>query len=384
MKTILVFTVSVAFCLAAFPVSILSDACPRFACCDTTIASQVIDTTHVVRTNLQRSVVRICMPNGQSNSTGTLINNVQCGNSTPKPYVFACAHALLGADLDSMMFVFGFVSDTCVDPDPDDQSQPPSASDSVIIGATRVAYARDPNDAGIDYMLLELHDDPIARGFNPFYAGWTINQNITSPTVGLSHLGGLPLMITLNATAPADNWWGNYNLWGYDDGTDYGQVSQGSSGSGLFTLDTIDCKLIGSLSGSLGWSTCHGTDISYTKFSTSWNEDCCNGTTGNADFDSYGQVTVGDVGAIIEYLFLSQTPPPCPVAADVNADGWITISDLGALNAYLLSDTVTLATCEQARAYWPQLSDFLDPTGTLDSLNGWDSNDAYPYANGCQ
>jgi hypothetical protein len=65
---------------------------------------------------------------------------------------------------------------------------------------------------------------------------------------------------------------------------------------------------------------------------------CCEGLTGNVDGDSEGLVDIGDLTALIAYLYIPPNPvPSCLGEANVDGDGacLVDIGDLTALIAYL-------------------------------------------------
>jgi hypothetical protein len=65
---------------------------------------------------------------------------------------------------------------------------------------------------------------------------------------------------------------------------------------------------------------------------------CCVGITGNIDGDPEERIDIGDLTAMIRYLYILPNPvPPCPEEADTDgdADGVLDIGDVSALIAYL-------------------------------------------------
>jgi hypothetical protein len=65
---------------------------------------------------------------------------------------------------------------------------------------------------------------------------------------------------------------------------------------------------------------------------------CCVGQSGNVDFDPVGNVDIGDLTALIAYLYIPpNTPPACMAQANVDGDvvGVVDIGDLTALINYL-------------------------------------------------
>jgi hypothetical protein len=65
---------------------------------------------------------------------------------------------------------------------------------------------------------------------------------------------------------------------------------------------------------------------------------CCSGITGNVDYDSENNIDIGDLTALISYLYIPPNPAPvCMREANVDGDveGLIDIGDLTALISYL-------------------------------------------------
>ena len=65
---------------------------------------------------------------------------------------------------------------------------------------------------------------------------------------------------------------------------------------------------------------------------------CCLDLTGNVDGDPSGLVDIGDLTALISYLYIPPNPSPgCPGEANIDGDGenLIDIGDLTALISYL-------------------------------------------------
>jgi hypothetical protein len=65
---------------------------------------------------------------------------------------------------------------------------------------------------------------------------------------------------------------------------------------------------------------------------------CCVNPTGNVDGDAQGLIDIGDLTALIAYLYIPPNPAPlCPEEANIDGDnqGLIDIGDLTALIAYL-------------------------------------------------
>lgn len=76
-------------------------------------------------------------------------------------------------------------------------------------------------------------------------------------------------------------------------------------------------------------------------------ESCCDGMAGNADCRPDNTVDIGDVTAVINYLFIEQEDLCCYSEADVDDDGTgiINMGDLTALINYLFIDGTPLRSC---------------------------------------
>jgi hypothetical protein len=81
-----------------------------------------------------------------------------------------------------------------------------------------------------------------------------------------------------------------------------------------------------------------------------WNKQpslCCLGYSGNVDGDPLHLVDLGDLTALIDYLFISFTEPECIEEANVDGDpsGTVDLSDLTALIDYLFISFTPPAAC---------------------------------------
>jgi len=72
------------------------------------------------------------------------------------------------------------------------------------------------------------------------------------------------------------------------------------------------------------------------------------GSTGNVDGDPTDGVDLGDLTALIDYLFISFTPPACLAEANVDGDptGGVDLGDLTALIDYLFITFTPPAPCQ--------------------------------------
>jgi len=75
--------------------------------------------------------------------------------------------------------------------------------------------------------------------------------------------------------------------------------------------------------------------------------ECCVGLTGNVDGDPSDVVDIGDLTALIDYLFITFTVPGCMEEANVDGDvaGTVDIGDLTALIDYLFITFTPPAAC---------------------------------------
>jgi hypothetical protein len=78
--------------------------------------------------------------------------------------------------------------------------------------------------------------------------------------------------------------------------------------------------------------------------------DCCLGTTGNVNLDTDDQVDVSDLSTLVNSLFLTFEPLPCPAEANINGDPNcdIDITDLTGLVNYLYITMEPLPRCDDA------------------------------------
>ena len=78
------------------------------------------------------------------------------------------------------------------------------------------------------------------------------------------------------------------------------------------------------------------------------NSGCCVGLTGNVDSDPSDEVDLGDLTALIDYLFISFTEPVCIEEANVDGDaeGNVDLGDLTALIDFLFITFTPPAECQ--------------------------------------
>jgi hypothetical protein len=75
---------------------------------------------------------------------------------------------------------------------------------------------------------------------------------------------------------------------------------------------------------------------------------CCVGVTGNVDGDPLEGIDISDLSALIDFLYISFTPPACMAEANTDGDigGGVDISDLSALIDFLYISFTPTATCQ--------------------------------------
>jgi hypothetical protein len=74
---------------------------------------------------------------------------------------------------------------------------------------------------------------------------------------------------------------------------------------------------------------------------------CCVGLTGNVDGDPLEGVDISDLSALIDFLYISFTPPTCLAEANTDGDlaGGVDISDLSTLIDFLYISFTPPAAC---------------------------------------
>ncbi|MGQ1889733.1 T9SS type A sorting domain-containing protein [Thermophagus sp. OGC60D27] len=186
--------------------------------------------------------------------TGALINNVRQDET---PFFLSANHCISSQGVaQTLVTYFNYENSTCNGND--------ASLDQSISGATLMATS-----SYNDFTLLKLSTPP-PTDYQPYYAGWNANDELTTgSTTCIHHPGGNPKSIAIDRDEPVNypysiRWDDNLvtspdTHWQveYDEGAD----ASGSSGSPLFDDDK---RIIGQL---------HGGDdeISlFGKFSVSW------------------------------------------------------------------------------------------------------------------
>jgi hypothetical protein len=76
-------------------------------------------------------------------------------------------------------------------------------------------------------------------------------------------------------------------------------------------------------------------------------QQCCVGMTGNVDGDAADMVDISDITQLIDYLWITNQPLPCPAEANMDGDaqGLIDVADITYLIDYLWITNTPLAPC---------------------------------------
>lgn len=213
---------------------------------------------------LSRSVVLLTI-DGVTACTGVMVNNAL---NDGKPYLLTASHCLnkdftvknpdYEAVAGRIVCFFNYTSPTC---------------DSLIRGTEEMSVAsaiyRAVNEKN-DLALLELPESPPAY-YQPYYAGWTIDENGgTPPYAGIHHPRASVKRINLSSENLK---LGNLDVRPFEKNVhwnvarwDTGSTDGGSSGSPLF--DSAH-RVVGYLSG--GYSTCNSpVDDYYAALFKAW------------------------------------------------------------------------------------------------------------------
>jgi len=136
-----------------------------------------------------------------------------------------------------------------------------------------------------------------------------------APGLSIS-IGPIPLSDSGKHICIDSSWFPSNNPWKW--------VGLGGTGTDLPTWSGEICYLIGNGSS------------------------CCVGRTGNVDGDSGDTVDLGDLTALIDYLFISFAEPPCfeETNVDGSAGGVVDLGDLTALIDYLFISFTPPAECQ--------------------------------------
>lgn len=218
----------------------------------------------------KRGVARIIVRQGSAQfyCSGSLINNAL---SNRLPYFLTanhCGEFSSESDYAQWVFAFNYESPECINPVLEPVKQ-------TMTGANLIAKAITGTSNGSDFKLLQLAQD-VPLSYNPYFNGWSRQENVTTTGVGIHHPDGDVKKISTYTTAPVSS---QYGYSGFDPNAKYWRVQWsptqnghgitegGSSGSPLFDNNG---RIIGLLTG--GSSSCsnlNGPDF-YGKFSAAW------------------------------------------------------------------------------------------------------------------
>jgi hypothetical protein len=205
--------------------------------------------------------------------TGSLLNNVLQNN---EPFLLTanhCAPTVTTEELMQWVFYFNFEAPECENP----AFVPES---NTMTGAIKLASA---DTGGSDFLLLRLADT-VPNNYEPFFNGWSIENEPSPFGVTIHHPAGDIRKISTYSQPLENAQWSNANthwrVYWSETVTNWGVTEGGSSGSPLFNNTG---KIVGALTG--GQSACEpegsgsgtGPDKPdyYGKFSYSWDQ---NGT----------------------------------------------------------------------------------------------------------
>lgn len=203
--------------------------------------------------------------------SGTLMANTRLDNT---PYYLTANHCVnTQEEANSTIFYFNYEYTEC--------EGEIAYENQTISGAHLIATADDR----LDFTLLELSAVP-PKTYNPFYAGWSRQEEYDDTTVCIHHPAGDVKKISIDY-----NPLGLGSFSGYDPNKhwqvlewDEGTTEGGSSGSGLFTKDMF---LIGDLSG--GDASCdYNYDDYYQQFYHCWDDYNPNNQRLKTWLDSFG------------------------------------------------------------------------------------------------
>ena len=74
-------------------------------------------------------------------------------------------------------------------------------------------------------------------------------------------------------------------------------------------------------------------------------ETCCVGLRGNINNDVNQDIDVSDLTLLVNYMFKSGPPPPCPAETNVDGLGEVDIADLTSLVGYMFKSGAPPASC---------------------------------------
>lgn len=217
--------------------------------------------------DVKRSVLKLIM-NGFL-CTGTLLNNTA---QDFRNFLCTAFHCIEGQEAfaPQYLFYFNYERTSCLN------TSPPAEFRTLTGAEIRAAV---PLKNGSDGVILELNGT-IPLSYNPYWAGWDINEADIAGGAGIHHPDGdFKKISTVRSYWTTETWFGEDTVQGAKGAhwavvfaqtpNGHGVTEPGSSGSGIFSPDGL---FHGQLSG--GSSSC--TDLSgdnlYGKISYSWDK----------------------------------------------------------------------------------------------------------------
>lgn len=214
--------------------------------CNVNVTCQIPESDHL------RSVVRLIV-DGTEYCTGTLINNTKNDGT---PYFITAEHCLKDAvTTHSFVYLFNYQVPDCNASIQGDKTQSMTGGNIVVA------------DANIDALLIHLDQIP-PLVYRPYWAGWNLVDNPSSPTHTIHHPQGDIKKYSYSETTPTQSSFYTFatNAHWRIASWSIGTTEQGSSGAGLFNDAN---QLIGTLSG--GAATCSSPINDYfSRFNNAW------------------------------------------------------------------------------------------------------------------
>ena len=222
--------------------------------------------------------------------SGSLINNL--GNNC-KPYFLSALHCgpsptTTVQQMATWKFYFNYESPNCSNP-----STAGTLASKYVTGCVRLSDSNDNNGSNItksDFILVQLgtlanEATTINKliGYNAYWNGWDANNTIVNNGVSIHHPSGDIKKISTFSTNLTSSSWANVPnthwtvVWAATS-NGHGVTEGGSSGSPIFTYNSGNSRIIGTLSGGSSYCTATSSPDKYGKFSYHWKS---NGTASN-------------------------------------------------------------------------------------------------------